>query len=70
MIELLILTFILFAITLPLLSHTEIIVALTKSFLIGVLYSKSFIEDEGVFENTLQFSFIFILVSMVWDTEK
>ena len=63
-------TLILYAFISPFIQPCKTIVSLSKSILIGVLYDKTFIEDEEVFENTLQFSLVFILISIIWDSER
>tara|TARA_R110000764_G_scaffold82990_2_gene163419 strand:- start:117 stop:329 length:213 start_codon:yes stop_codon:yes gene_type:complete len=70
MITFLISVFLIYLFTSPFIDADEIIVSFSKSFLIGVLYNKTFIEDEAVYENVVQFSFVFILISLIWDSKE
>ena len=60
---------ILFLLITPFLSEDQIIVSLSKSFLIGILYDKSYLEEENVYLYTVQFSFVFVLISYIWEKE-
>ena len=62
-------TFIAFLFITPFVSGADITVSISKSILVGVLYDKYYVEDEELYDNTLQFSFIFILITFKWDTE-
>lgn len=53
----------------PFVPNGEIIVSVAKSVLVGVLYDKWYVEDEELYENTLQFSFVFILITFKWDSK-
>lgn len=70
MITFLLSTFILYCFISPFIHADRVVVSLSKSFLIGILYDKTFIEDEEVFENVVQFSFVFVLVSLIWDSKE
>tara|TARA_R110000782_G_scaffold178649_1_gene269473 strand:+ start:3049 stop:3261 length:213 start_codon:yes stop_codon:yes gene_type:complete len=70
MITFLISVVLIYLFTSPFIDADEIIVSFSKSFLIGVLYNKTFIEDEAVYENVVQFSFVFILISLIWDSKE
>lgn len=69
MFYLLLFTFLAFLFITPFVSGADITVSISKSVLVGVLYDKYYVEDEELYDNTLQFSFIFILVTFKWDTE-
>ena len=60
---------VLFLLITPFLSQDEIIISLSKSFLIGILYDKTYLEEEKIYLYTLQFSFVFILISYLWERE-
>lgn len=60
---------ILYLVITPFLPKDKIIVALSKSFLIGILYDKTYYEDDKVYEYTVQFSFVFLLISYIWEKE-
>ena len=62
-------TFLAFLFITPFVNGADISVSVSKSILVGVLYDKYYVEDEEVYDNTLQFSFIFILITFKWDTE-
>ena len=62
-------TFLAFLFITPFVHGADITVSISKSILVGVLYDKYYVEDEEVYDNTLQFSFVFILITFKWDTE-
>ena len=62
-------TFLAFLFITPFVNAADITVSISKSILVGVLYDKYYVEDEELYDNTLQFSFIFILITFKWDTE-
>lgn len=53
----------------PFLPHDKVFVSFSKSFLIGILYDKTYYEDEKIYEYTVQFSFVFLLISYIWEKE-
>jgi hypothetical protein len=59
-------TLIIYLLISPFIVYEEMIISFSKSFLIGVLYNKDYIEDEEVYEHTAQFSFICIIVTYIW----
>ena len=61
--------FVIFLLITPLavFNNATFIISLVKGFMFGALYNKDeYIEDE-VAEYTLQFCFMFITVTMVWE---
>jgi hypothetical protein len=70
MIALIISTFVIFLLSTPFISYDQLIISYGKSFLIGVLYDKAYIEDEEVYENTAQYSFVFVLITLIWYTDN
>jgi hypothetical protein len=62
-------TILIFLITSPFIDYDELIISFSKSFLIGVLYDKAYIEDEEIYENTAQYSLVFILITLIWYTK-
>jgi len=69
MFYLILFTFLAFLFITPFVHGSDITVSISKSILVGVLYDKYYVEDEELYDNTLQFSFVFILITFKWDTE-
>ena len=63
------LTFLAFVLITPFLYKADVILSVTKSILVGILYDRVYIEDEQLFDNTLQFCFVFVLITFKWDTK-
>ncbi len=44
------------------------IVSLVKGVMVGALYNKDEWEDEQITEHTIQFCFVFITITIIWET--
>jgi hypothetical protein len=61
--------FLLFLLISPLaiINNATIIVSLVKGFMFGGLYNKDEYLEEEVSEHTIQFCFLFITITMIWE---
>lgn len=62
-------TFLAFMFVSPFIPSGDIIVSFSKSFMVGVLYDRYYVEDEEVYDNTIQFAFVFLLITFKWDSK-
>jgi hypothetical protein len=44
------------------------IISLVKGIMIGGLYNKDEYPEEEIIEHTIQFCFMFITITMIWET--
>ena len=65
----LIVLFIVFLLITPLavVRNANFIVSLVKGFMFGALYNKDEYEEEEISEHTVQFCFMFITITMIWE---
>jgi len=61
--------FLLFLLITPfaVINNATIMVTLIKGFMIGGLYNKDEYPEDGVSEHTIQFCFMFITITMIWE---
>tara|TARA_R110000796_G_scaffold76883_2_gene171750 strand:+ start:905 stop:1123 length:219 start_codon:yes stop_codon:yes gene_type:complete len=52
---------------LAILNNATFIISLVKGAMIGGLYNRDVYEEEEVVEHTMQFCFIFITFTMIWE---
>lgn len=62
--------FVLFLLITPLAisKNAAFIISLVKGFMFGGLYNKDIYEEDEVVEHTIQFCFMFITITMIWET--
>jgi hypothetical protein len=62
--------FILFLLITPLVvsKNATFIISLVKGFMFGALYNKDEYPEDEVSEHTIQFCFIFLTITMVWES--
>ena len=48
--------------------NANFIISIVKGFMFGGLYNKDEYEEEEVIEHTVQFCFMFITITMIWET--
>ena len=61
--------FVLFLLITPLavLNNANFIISLVKGFMFGALYNKDEYPEDEVTEHTIQFCFMFITITMIWE---
>lgn len=61
--------FLLFLLISPLaiINNATIIVSLVKGFMFGGLYNKDEYPEDKISEHTIQFCFLFITITMIWE---
>jgi hypothetical protein len=47
--------------------NATFIVSLVKGFMFGALYNKDEYQEDEVTEHTIQFCFMFITITMIWE---
>lgn len=62
--------FVLFLLITPLAisKNAAFFISLVKGFMFGGLYNKDIYEEDEVVEHTIQFCFMFITITMIWET--
>jgi hypothetical protein len=48
--------------------NANFIISIVKGFMVGGLYNKDEYQEEEVIEHTVQFCFMFITITMIWET--
>jgi hypothetical protein len=61
--------FVLFLLITPLavLNNATFIISLVKGFMFGALYNKDEYQEDEVTEHTIQFCFMFLTITMIWE---
>jgi hypothetical protein len=61
--------FVIFLLVTPIitLNNPTFIISIVKGFMFGGLYNKDYFEDENLSVYTVQFCFVFITITMVWE---
>lgn len=61
--------FVIFLLVTPIitLNNPTFIISIVKGFMFGALYNKDYFEDENLNVYTVQFCFVFITITMVWE---
>jgi len=61
--------FVLFLLITPfaVLNNAIFIISLVKGFMFGALYNKDEYQEDEVTEHTIQFCFMFITITMIWE---
>jgi hypothetical protein len=61
--------FVLFLLITPLavLNNATFIISLVKGFMFGALYNKDEYQEDEVTEHTVQFCFMFLTITMIWE---
>ena len=48
--------------------NATFLISLVKGFMFGGLYNRDTFEEDEVVEHTIQFCFMFITITMIWET--
>jgi len=61
--------FVIFLLITPLavLNNATFIISLVKGFMFGALYNKDEYQEDEVTEHTIQFCFMFLTITMIWE---